>query len=157
MLRRSGRVVRLAEAPGSPAAVQPDGVLYEAGRVLSILTADVVEMVQQQGGGAERVDYLGENVLVEGMLFDDFKAAEVFEIADPDGDADAVTLEILEPRAASALERGQLGDDEGKRRSIAGILAMAPGFSGWTARVVAAGRVCAGFQIAKRNSPAPEA
>ena len=30
-------------------------------------------VVSAQGGAAENVDYLGENILVDGMLFDDFK------------------------------------------------------------------------------------
>ncbi|KAL1495932.1 hypothetical protein AB1Y20_014574 [Prymnesium parvum] len=159
MFRTSGTVTRLAEGADSSAAVHDDGVVYEADRVISLLTSDVIEMFQQQGGTAENIDYIGENMLVEGMLFDDFKAEDLFGITPPDsadGDADAVSLKIIEPRPSSALELGQLGDDEGKRQSILSLSALAPGFSGWNARVVVAGRVRAGFKIAKRNIPAPD-
>ena len=158
MIRTSGTIVRLAEGADSATAVTEDGVLFDSDCQVSIVTSDVIEMVQQQGGSAEKIDYLGENILVEGMLFDDFKAEDIFEVA-PAGTADGtkdevVTLEIIEARSSSALELGQLGDDEDKKRSIESITSIAPGFSGWTARVVAAGRVRAGFTIAKRD-PSP--
>jgi len=153
MLRTSGTVIRLAEGRDSSSAVQEDGVMYEPNRLVSIVTSDVIDMIKQQGGSAEKVDYLGENLLVEGMLFDDFKAEDTFSLASGSADdADAVTLEIVEPSPSSALELDQLGDDDDKRRSIASIVSLAPGFSGWTARVVGAGRVRAGFKIAKLNS-----
>jgi hypothetical protein len=153
MIRTSGTIVRLAE--GSATAVAEDGLLFDADREVSIVTSDVIEMVQQQGGSAEKIDYLGENMLVEGMLFDDFMAKDVFEVA-PAGaaDDDVVTLEIVEARSSLTLDLGQLGQDEDKKRSIESITSIAPGFSGWTARVVAAGRVRAGFTIAKRD-PSP--
>ena len=43
-----------------------------------------IDMVQQQGGAAEKVDYLGENILVAGMLFDDFAAGDTLTIAPAD-------------------------------------------------------------------------
>ena len=61
-----------------------------------------------------------------------------------------VTLEIVEPRPMSAVELGQLGDDAAARQSTATMLSIAPGFSGWSARVVAGGRVTTGYTIAKR-------
>eukprot|EP00966_Prymnesium_polylepis_P221750 5129809-Prymnesium_polylepis.1 len=63
MIRTSGTVARVAEGPDSSTEVQDDGVLYEPGRLVSIMTSDVIDMVQQQGGAAEKVDYLGENIL----------------------------------------------------------------------------------------------
>jgi|EP00908_Phaeocystis_cordata_P007334 hypothetical protein len=150
MLRTSGTVVRLAEGPGSSTAVEDNGVLYEADRLVSIVTSDVIDMVQQQGGSAEKVDYLGENLLVSGLLFDDFKAEDTFEIgsAEDSAEADVVKLEIIEARPASALELGQC-DDAAKKQSIATMMAMAPGFSGWSAKVLEAGRVRTGFKIAR--------
>ena len=62
------------------------------------------------------------------------------------------TLEIVEPRPSTELELGQLGDDDATRQSIASICSLASGFSGWTARVIAAGQVRTGFSIAKRSS-----
>merc|ERR1719231_783112 len=150
MLRTDGTVSRVAESPDSSTVVQEDGVLYEPDRVVSLVTSDVIDMVQQQGGAAQKVDYLGENILVEGLLFDDFKAGDTFDIASPDmamDSGDFVTLEIVEPRPATALELGQLGDDDGKRQSLTSMLSLAPGFSGWKARVVVSGRVGGGFKI----------
>ena len=86
---------------------------YEMDRVVSIVTSDVIDMVQQQGGAAEKVDYLGENLLVEGMLFDDFMAEDTFAIAPEDAADDGVLLEIVEARPTSELELGQLGDEGG--------------------------------------------
>ena len=57
-------------------------------------------------------------------------------------------LEIIEARPASALELGQC-DDAAKKQSIATMMAMAPGFSGWSAKVLEAGRVRTGFKIAR--------
>ena len=154
MLRNAGTVSRLAEGADSCTIVQDDGAQYEPDCMVSIITSDVIDMVQQQAGEAEKVDYLGENILVEGLLFDDFMAEDTFQIASPDaadGAGDVVTLEIVEARPSSAVELGQLGDDESKRQSIASMLSLAPGFSGWTARVTAAGRVQAGFKISKRS------
>lgn len=88
LLRFSGTVVRLAEAPDGASAVPDDGMVYELGRTVRILTSDVIEMVQQQGGAAEQVDYLGENLLVENMLFDDFAAGELLAIKPPDAAGD---------------------------------------------------------------------
>jgi hypothetical protein len=51
---------------------------------------------------------------------------------------------------ASAVELSQLGDDEGKKRSISNILTIQSGFSGWTARIATAGRARVGFKISKR-------
>ena len=152
MLRTSGTIVRLAEGLDSATAVTEDGVLFDSNCLVSIVTSDVIEMVQQQGGSAEKIDYLGENILVEGLLFDDFKAEDIFELAPADAadSADVVTLEIVEARPSSALELGQLGDDEEKKRSIASITSIAPGFAGWTARVVGGGRVRTGFTFATR-------
>lgn len=152
MLRETGAIKRVAEPEESSTDVLVDGVQYEAESLVSILTYDVIEMVQQQGGSAEKVDYLGENVLVEGMLFDDFAAGDTFQI-DPPGDDDAVvvTLEIVEPCATSALQLTQLGDDEAKKQSISSLLSLAPGFAGWSARVVTAGRVRAGAKISKNE------
>ena len=153
MIRTFGSVSRLAEGPTSSTEVQDDGVHYEIDRLVSLVTSDVIDMVQQQGGAAEKVDHLGENILVEGMLFDSFEVDDVFEISDAtDADADVVALEIVEPRPASAVELGQLGEDAAARQSIASMVSLAPGFSGWTARVVAAGQVQAGFKIAKREA-----
>ena len=152
MLRETGAIKRVAEPEESSTDVLVDGVQYDAESLVSILTYDVIEMVQQQGGSAEKVDYLGENVLVEGMLFDDFAAGDTFQI-DPPGDDDAVvvTLEIVEPCATSALQLTQLGDDEAKKQSISSLLSLAPGFAGWSARVVTAGRVRAGAKISKNE------
>ena len=153
MLRNSGTVKRIAEGADSSTPVhEENGVLYESGRMVHILTSDIIDMVQQQGGAAEKVDYLGENVLVEGMLFDDFGPEDIFELSPPDVpvDREALTLEIVEPRGVSSLELGQLGEDEKARRSVAGIISLNPGFSGWMARVVSPGQVRAGFKIAKR-------
>tara|TARA_B110001452_G_scaffold119655_1_gene99286 strand:- start:281 stop:925 length:645 start_codon:yes stop_codon:yes gene_type:complete len=152
MLRDAGTISRLSESLDSSASVEDDGVLYETDRLVSIVTSDVVEMVQQQGGAAENVDFLGENILVDGLLFDSFQAEDTFEIADSEDGADAVTLQIVEHRAPAALDLGQLGDDDGKRTSVLSIGGLAPGFSGWTARVVTAGRVRSGFKIAKQAS-----
>ena len=149
MLRDAGTISRLSESLDSSFAVQDDGVLYEADRLVSIVTTDVIEMVQQQGGAAEKVDHVGENILVEGLLFDSFMVDDTFDIADSaDGD-DVVTLQIIEHRTPEALELGQLGDDDGKKQSILSFGSIA-GFSGWTARVVTGGRVRSGFKIAKR-------
>ena len=147
MIRTSGTISRLFDD-----AVQDDGVVYEADRVVSLLTPDVIDMVQQQGGSAEKVDHLGENMMVDGMLFDDFQAEAIFDIASPDGDADVVTLKIVEARSSSEVELGQMGDDEAKKQSIASILGIQSGFSGWSAQVVTPGRVQAGFKITKRAS-----
>ena len=84
LLRFSGTVNRLAEPQGGAAAVTDDGVAYELGREVRLLTTDVIDMVQQQGGAAEKVDYLGENILVAGMLFDDFAAGDTLTIAPAD-------------------------------------------------------------------------
>ena len=148
LLRTSGTVTRLVERDAS-VAMADDGVHYEADRLVSILTTDMIDMVQQQGGSATKVDHLGENILVEGMLFDDFKANDTFEVVGEDG-ASALTLKIVEPRLASAVELSQLGDDEGKKRSISNILTIQSGFSGWTARIATAGRARVGFKISKR-------
>ena len=154
MLRTSGTVARLSEGPD---AVQDDGVVYEQDHVVTILTSDVIDMVQQEGG--DKIDHLGENILVDGMLFDDFKAEDTFEVVLPDSADSAdegaeivVTLEIVEPRPSSALELGQLGDDADKKRSITSLLSISPGFAGWTARVVVSGRVRSGCKISKRDS-----
>ena len=150
MIRTSGKIARLAEGSDSPTAVDDDGVVYEAGRLVSILTSDMIDMVQQQGGSAEKVDYLGENLLVEGLLFDDFKAGDAFEIAPNDEtDGHLVVLKIVEPRPSSALELSQLGDDIAKKQSIASLSSLAPGFSGWNAQVVMEGRIRSGFKISK--------
>ena len=58
LLRFSGTVNRLAEPQGGASAVTDDGVAYELGREVRLLTTDVIDMVQQQGGAAEKVDYL---------------------------------------------------------------------------------------------------
>ena len=152
MLRTTGTVSRLAESPDSPIDVGDAGVDYDQDRLVCILTTDVIEMVQQQGETAEKVDFLGENILVEGLLFDDFMAEDIFEIASPDSPDDVVVLEIVEARTSSELELAQLGDDEDKRQSITSTLSLAPGFSGWTAKVLQGGPVQAGFQIAKRET-----
>jgi len=151
MLRSGGTVTRLAEGPESLTAVQEDGVVYETDRLVTIITSDVIDMVQQQGGEAEKVDYLQENILVEGLLFDDFKAGDMFIVTPPDsaGDgADVVTLEIVDQRPSSALE---LADNDDTMRNVASLLSLAAGFAGWTARVTVAGQVRAGFEIAKRE------
>jgi hypothetical protein len=152
MIRTAGRVARIAEGSDS-AAVLDDGVLYESDRLVSIVTSDVIEMVQQQGGAAEKLDYLGENLLVDGLLFDDFRVDDTFEVASPDG-GEAVRLEIVAARPSSAMELGQLGDDQSKRQSIAAIGGLAPGCSGWQAKVVGAGRVRAGFDIVQLTKAA---
>jgi len=160
LLRFSGTVDRLAEAPDGASAVSDDGVAYELDREVRILTTDVIEMVQQQGGAAEKVDYLGENILVTGMLFDDFAAGDTLTIAPPDAaeeGADALTLEIVAQGEASALELGQLGDDDKRKASITMMLGLSTGFAGWTAKVVAAGRVRIGFTIAKTAKEADDA
>lgn len=154
MLRTSGTVARLTESDSS-IIVQDDGVHYEPDRLVSIVTSDVIDMVQQQGGSAEKVDSLGENMLVEGLLFDDFKADDTFQITSQ-GSADVVSLHIVGARQSSELELGQLGDDDAKRQSIASIASLASGFSGWTARVASGGRVSAGFQISKDHSAPSE-
>ena len=144
MIRTSGTVAKLAAC----GCCKPeDGVLYEEGREVSIVTSDVIEMVQQQGGAAEFLTSLGEDVLVNGLLFDDFQASDTFEMSD--GDV-VCKLEIVEARLSSALELSELGSDESKKQGITSFLSLAPGFSGWTAKVVEAGRVKAGFEIAKR-------
>ena len=153
MLRTSGTITRLSE--GSSTA-QEDEVVYESDRLVSIVTSDVIDMVQQQGGAAEKVDHLGENMLVDGMLFDDFKPEDTYVIASTDDGADLVTLEIVEPRPASALDLGQLGDDDGARQGLVSILGIQSGFAGWTARVVGAGRVRPSCTIAKVNVAIPE-
>lgn len=149
MLRSSGTITRIAE--GQDSSVQSDGVLYEQNSLVSIMTSDVIDMVQQQGGAAEKIDYLGEDILVEGLLFDDFMPEDTFEIISSVDDqaSDVVTPEIVEPRSSTALVLDQLGDDDSKRQSIATLLSQFTGFSGWTARVLVAGRVSAGFKIAK--------
>jgi hypothetical protein len=154
LLRFSGTVTRVAESPSSSTTVQDDGVLYEPDRLVSILTSDVIDMVQQQGGAAEKVDYLGENILVDGLLFDDLKPESIYELSPPDSedDAESVTLEIVEHRPSSELELGQLADDDAKRQSIASLLSISSGFSGWTAKVGVGGRVRAGFKFTKRSS-----
>ena len=144
MLRTSGTIRRIADPE-----LDEDGVLCEADRVVSIVTSDVIDMVQQQGGAAAKVDHLGETFLVDGLLFDDFKADSTFDVAPTDG-GHIVTLEVVEPRPLSTLELGQLGDDQGARAGVASILGIQSGFAGWTARVVTAGRVQAGFSIVKR-------
>ena len=53
---------------------------------------------------------------------------------------------------SSSLDLGQLGDDEKRKGSIAAMLSLSTGFSGWTAKVVAPGRVRTGFTIAKRDA-----
>ena len=151
MIRNVGTVTRVAESPDSESEMQADGVHYEMDRVVSIVTSDVIDMVQQQGGAAEKVDYLGENLLVEGMLFDDFMAEDTFAIAPEDAADDGVFLEIVEARPTSELELGQLGDDEAQKQSISSFLSMANGFSGWTAKVVTPGQVGVGYKIAKQN------
>lgn len=146
MLRTSGTIRRITD-PG----LEDDGVLYlEADRLVSIVTSDVIDMVQQQGGAAAKVDRLGETFLVEGLLFDDFKANSTFDVAPSDAGGDIVSLEVVEPRPATALELGQIGDDESARAGIASILGIQSGFAGWTARVVTAGRVQVRDSIAKR-------
>jgi len=140
MLRTSGTIARLAEG---------EEVTYEPGSVVSIVTSDMIDMVQQQGGAAEKVNTLGENILVEGLLFDDFKVNSTFEIASPDDDAGVVTLEVFDPRRPPALELGQLGDDDAKRQSVVGILSIQAGFCGWMARIADAGQVKSGSNIAK--------
>jgi hypothetical protein len=157
--RTSGNISRVAEKSDSSTAAGDDGVLYEADRLVSIVTSDVIEMVQQQGGAAEDVDYLGEDMLVEGLLFDSFKAGNVFEIASAEklgSESDAVTMEVVEERDSSSVELGQLGDDDAKRQSITSLLSLSPGLAGWVARVVVPGRVCADFKIAKREDPEGE-
>ena len=194
LLRFSGTVDRLAD--GLADGLAYDGVAYELDREVRILTTDVIEMVQQQGGAAEKVDYLGENILVTGMLFDDFAAGDTLTIAPPDAaeGAGALTLEIVAQGEASALELGQLGDDDKrkasirmllgptltltltltlalnpnpspnpnpdpnpKQASITMMLGLSTGFAGWTAKVVAAGRVRIGFTIAKTAKEADDA
>ena len=71
MLRTAGTITRVAEGADSSSNLQDDGVLYESDRMVSIMTSDVIDMVQQQGGAAAKVEYLGENLLVDGLLFDD--------------------------------------------------------------------------------------
>ena len=53
MLRTAGTVTRLAEGMGSSVL---DEVAYEQGRLVSIVTSDVIDMVQQQGGAANGID-----------------------------------------------------------------------------------------------------
>lgn len=157
MLRTSGTVTCLHDDSSAPAVNEMVqdlyGVLFERDRLVSIVTSDVIDMVQQEVG--PKVDYLGENILVQGLLFDDFKVADKFVIAsadDFDPDASGVlNLEILEPRPAHSLNLDQLGDDDSQRKSITSMLSMASGFCGWTARVKIAGRVRSGFKIAKRS------
>ena len=160
MLKTAGTITRLVESPESSAAVKDDGVLYEDGRTVAIVTSDVIDMVQQQGGAAEKIDFLGENILVDGMLFDGFMAGDTFEIApadSKDGDTDDVlSLDIVEHRPSSALDLSQLGEDDSTRQSITAFLELAVGFTGWSARVARGGRVQAGFKIAKRTAPEPE-
>ena len=151
MLRSSGTIARVVDGEG--AVQSEDGVAYESGQLVSLVTSDVIEMVQQQGGAAEAVDTLGENLLVDGFLFDDFMAEDTFTIADPDSaQASILELEIVEARPSSALELGQMGDDDAKKQSVASILGLSTGFAGWTAKVVAGGRVRVGYEIAKRGS-----
>jgi hypothetical protein len=155
MLRTSGTVSRVAEGSQSSATVASNGVFYEQNRLVCILTSDVIDMVQQQGGAAESVDYLGENILVKDMLFDDFKADDMFELASPDrtdDSADTVTLQVVETRPPSEVELGQLGDDQDKRNSISSLVSLAAGFSGWKARILNPGHVRAGFIITKREA-----
>jgi len=55
-------------------------------------------------------------------------------------------------RTAQGLDLGQLGDDDTRKLSIASMLGLSAGFSGWTARVVAAGEAQKGYTIAKRDA-----
>ena len=55
--------------------------------------------------------------------------------------------------ATSALELGQIGDDDGAKNKIASFLSLAVGFTGWTANVVVAGRVRTGDSIVKLRDP----
>lgn len=157
MLRFSGKVARLGGG-GHSEVVADSGVLLERDRVVVLVTSDVIEMVQQQGGAAASVDRLGEDVLVEGMLFDDFKPDDTLTMGPfeaDEGGAQAVTLEIIEPRQSTALELEQLGGDDSMRQKVVGVLSLAAGFAGWRARVVVDGRVRPGFRIAKLSSGAP--
>ena len=63
---------------------------------------------------------------------------------------------LSEPRPATALDLGQLGDDEGARQGLVSILGIQSGFAGWTARVIGAGRVRSSCTIAKVNVAIPE-
>ena len=148
MLRTSGTIARLAADLKSA-----DGVLYARERLVSIVTVDVIEMIQQQGGGAEKVTNLGEDILVQGLLFDSFQPGDTFEVvASADsGVATLLAMEIVEARPSSALDLAQLGADDEKRRGIASLASVAPGLSGWTARVVVPGRARTGFKIAKQS------
>ena len=146
MIRTSGTVSRVADGKG----------VWDSDHIVSILTSDVIDMVQQQGGAAQKITCLGEDILVEGLLFDDFKADDTFEIALPDDTAN-LTIEIIEPRAPSALDFDQLGDDDDTKRGIASILSLGPGFSGWSARVVVPGQVEPGCEIAKQQQQQPPA
>ena len=155
MIRTSGTLKRIAEAPDSDASVQDDGVRYDADRIVSIITSDVIDMIQQQGGSAEKVDFLGENMLVEGLLFDDFRAEDTFDIFSSDaaeGDEPIISVQIIEARSSSALELSQIDDDDAMQQSVTSLTSLAPGFAGWSARVIAAGQVRAGFKISKRTS-----
>ena len=150
MFQNSGTVKRPALGDDSD-----DGVLYEKDAEVSIVTSDVIDMVQQQGAAAAKVEYMGENILVEGLLFDSFKAEDTFEIVSADSADDAVALEIVEARPMEdvlPLLLKQVGDDDAAAKSIASMLSLAPGFTGWKARVATAGRVSAGFAIAKREA-----
>ena len=117
MIRNTGTVARIAEGPDSATAVLDDGALYESGRLVSLVTSDVIDMVQQQGGAAEAVDYLGENILVEGLLFDDFRAEAVFDVASLDAPDDVVTLEVVEARPSSDLVLAQIAGRRGQARA----------------------------------------
>ena len=114
------------------------------------MTSDVIDMVQQQGNPADlkSVD-LGEHILIEGLLFDDFKAEDTLEMVLPDYNDAVLTLEIVEPRPLSELDLERLSDDPSKRQSIASLLSLASGFSGWTARVVVAGPARNGGTVSK--------
>jgi len=147
MLRTSGTIARLA------AENSANGVLYARATVVSIVTVDVMEMIQQQGGAAEKVTHLGEDILVQGLLFDSFQPGDTFEVvASADsGVATLLAMEIVEARPSSALDLAQLGADDEKRRGIASLVSVAPGLSGWTARVVMPGRARTGVKIAKQS------
>ena len=142
MLRTSGTVLKLRG--------DAEDMWFDSGSLVTIMTSDVIDMVQQQGNPADlkSVD-LGEHILIEGLLFDDFKAEDTLEMVLPDYNDAVLTLEIVEPRPLSELDLERLSDDASKRQSIASLLSLASGFSGWTARVVVAGPARNGGTVSK--------
>ena len=154
MLRTSGTVTRLA-ADGSGTTAADEGVAFAEGEVVSIVTTDVIEMVQQQGGAAERVSCLGETIQVDGMTFDDLQAEDILDISsEGEGQGPVVSLVVVEHRPPLTAPQLVQIDDDNKRQSVSRMWASmaAHGFSGWTARVSQPGRIHAGCKISKRGA-----